>query len=118
MKLSNLAFGDFATTVCACVTILFLALPAYKRTKQVGFLFWCFSSLGSLWNVITLQTIGSDPHTNLRGFIFTQYSYRILFVVNYIVSIIGTILVIKGYLLLFESKHVDTNSSASGQEPT
>src|SRR5438552_1939695 len=113
MNLSTLSFFDFVITVIGCVVTLFLGFPAYRRTKQLGFLLWCFSALGGLWNTITLHTLGADPHTNPAAYIFTRYSYRILFVADGILGIIGTVLIIKSYLLLFESSHRDATNSNS-----
>jgi hypothetical protein len=113
MNLSNLSFFDFAITVIGCVVTLFLGFPAYKRTKQLGFLLWCFSAFGSLWNTITLHTLGASPYTNRAAYIFTRYSYRILFIADGILGIIGTVLVIKSYLLLFEASQRDAKNSNS-----
>src|SRR5436853_5885650 len=113
MVLSTLRFIDYAITVVACGITLFLAFPAYRRTKQIGFLLWCFSALGALWNTVTLHALGMDPRTNPAGYVFTHYSYRILFVVDGILSIIGTVLIIKGYLLLFESRQHNGADSKS-----
>jgi hypothetical protein len=93
------SFLDFATTVAACIITLFLAIPAYKLTKQKGFVFWSFAALGSLWNTITLHAFLGPA---ARHFVF--YSYKILFVLDGVSSIIGTILIIQGYQLLFKMK--------------
>ena len=113
MALSTLRLFDYAITVIACGVTLFLAFPAYRRTKQIGFLLWCFSSLGVLWNTVTLHALGMDPHSNPAGYIFFHYSYSILFVVDSILSIVGTVLVIRSYLLLFESREHDATDSDS-----
>jgi|GEM_PF-6155303 len=96
--LSDLAFLDFVATVCACVIALFLSIPAYRRTKQLGFLLWIFSSLGSLWNTITFHAFLSPASRH-----FIHYSYRTMFIVDSVLSITGTVLVIRGYMRLFES---------------
>jgi len=106
--LSNLAFLDFVSTVCTCVITVFLAIPAYKRTKQRGFIFWTFGALGSLWNTITLHTFVS---ASARYFI--HYTYRALFVVDSVLWIIGTVLVIRGYLALFEVRSSNQSLQSS-----
>ncbi len=98
---------DGVTTIISCLVTLFYGFPAYKRTKQVGFVFWAFGALGSIWNTITLRAFGSDPRGNPAGYLFFHQSYRVMFIVDAILGIIGTVLVINGYLLLFEAKQRD-----------
>ena len=107
MNLPVLSFLDFASVVTANVVTAYLAFPAYRRTKQKGFLFWSLAALFSLWNAVTLHTFGANPYTNPSGYHFVHYSYRILFVVDAILGIIGTVLIIKSYLRLFETTQVN-----------
>ena len=91
MTLQFWFFLDVATTILSCIVTLFYAFPAYRRTKQIGFVFWGFSALGSLWNTLTLHTFGSDPRGNPAAYLFFHQSYRVLFIVDAILGIIGTI---------------------------
>ena len=60
--------------------------------------------MGSLWNTVVLHTVGSDPRTNPAGYLFAHQSDRVLFIVDVALGVIGTGLVVNGYLALFESK--------------
>ena len=115
--LNNLRQLDFIVTVIVNVVIFYLALPAYKRTKHKGFLFWILASLFALWNTVTLHTIGANPYTNPSGYHFVRYGYRILFVVDDILEIIGTVMIIQSYLCLFEATQKTSDLAANSKNP-
>ncbi len=98
------SFLDAVAAVTSCVVAMLLGFPAYKRTKRIGFLVWCWAALGGLWNTILLHTIGADPHRNPAGYLFVHQSHRVLYIVDTVLGVIGTVLVVKGYLALFESR--------------
>ena len=98
-------FLDATATIVSCVVTLFYGFPAYQRTKQIGFVYWGAGALSALFNSLTLHTIGSDYRSNPAAYVFFHQSYRVLFVVDAILGIMGTIKVINGYLLLFEAQN-------------
>ena len=102
--LSALSQLDFVTViVCHCVFVA-ISFPAYKRTKNLGFLLWSIGACIGLWNSVSMHTIGADIRGNPQGYHFVRYSYRILFVVASMTELAGTIMVIRGYLKLFRAQ--------------
>ncbi|HEV7406641.1 MAG TPA: hypothetical protein VGO11_27065 [Chthoniobacteraceae bacterium] len=99
--LTELAQLDFMIVAAGSVITIALAVPAYKRTKQKGFMLWIFAALFGFYNSVCLHTIGADQYRYPAGYHFVHYSYRILFVVDGVLGTIGTIMVINGYLRLF-----------------
>jgi hypothetical protein len=83
-------------------TWAYYSIPAYKRTKHPGFLLWSFAAIFGLWNCLTIHTIGADPRGNPHGFQFVRYSYRILFIFDSTISMIGTVMLIGSYLKMFD----------------
>ncbi len=95
---------DLVVTITATIVIIYLVFPAYKRTKNKGFLFLGAGAFGSLFNTFIYHTLGNSPLHNPAGYHFAQYSYRSLFVVDGVLELIGMVIIIKSYLRLFESR--------------
>jgi len=63
-----------------------------------------------------LHTIGANPYTNPSGYHFVRYSYRILFVVDAVLGTIGSVMIIKSYLCLFEENQKTSDLTANPKE--
>ena len=111
--IANLAQLDFMVTVAVNITVAYLVFPAYKRTHHKGFLFWGLGALLSLWNTVSYHTFGMTQ----SGYEFTRYSYRILFVVDAILGVIGTVMVIKSYLRLFDATQATPDLETNTGDP-
>ena len=85
------------------VSLFFLALSAYKRTKQKGFVCWGFAALGSVLNSpLPFQSSGLGRHRGDSAF-FSDLFHG-LWIVNHILMLVGLILVIRGYITLFNAR--------------
>ena len=90
-----LSFSTFATTVAWSVVVLFLCIPAYRRTKEKGFLWLCADAALCLW--------GQPLPINLPFDQFRFATVESAFVVGNICFIIGIVLIVKKFLRLFEA---------------
>lgn len=94
---------DYVASVASHVTWAYFSFPAYKRTRHPGFLLWSLAALFGLWNSVTIHTIGADLRGNPGAYHFIHYSYPIIYIVDSIITITGTILIIRSYLGMFDA---------------
>jgi len=97
-----LEFSVFASTVTAAVVTLFLCIPAWKLTKEKGFLWLSASALVDLGlTFITFTRLAVDPAMATVYY----YVYWTSVVVSNILFTIGIVLIVKRFLKLFEASH-------------
>ncbi|MDR3406035.1 MAG: hypothetical protein P4L99_26350 [Chthoniobacter sp.] len=104
--LTTLRDFDRISAFLLYVSLFFLALSAYKRTKQKGFVFWGFAAIGYLLN-------SPMPFQPSRGYPAAHgYSSRLvdvmhcLGIVNNTLMLVGIVLIVKSYVELFNARNV------------
>jgi hypothetical protein len=95
----------FAASVTGAIVTLFCCVPAYKRTKQIGFLLLGCSAIGTLWNVITRRTLGAGLPTHPSGNAFITQGHLILFTLDFALGTMGAVLIARSFVLLLESRN-------------
>jgi hypothetical protein len=101
---SFLREADFVVTIFANLAVLFVAFPAYKRTKFLPFAFFIWSSFGGL-----ILSAGLHIH-HARGFISAddertfQELYRVGYLVVSILATVGVVLLIRRFLVMLDRK--------------
>jgi len=86
------------------VTLFFLALSAYKRTKQKGFVCWGFAAIGYVLNSpMPFQSSRGYPASHGPSSRYVDVMHC-LGIVNNLLMLIGTILIINHYVALFDAR--------------
>ena len=104
---SFLRAAEFVTTIAANSTVLCFSFSAYRRTKLRAFAFWIWScTLGiilmSAWYMRTLS-----PPTSREDYMTFSVIYRIIFIANNIVNVIGSLMIIRHVVAEGERKDKD-----------
>jgi len=98
--------AGWITQIAVNVTALYYIYPLYKRTRHKGFLLWGFALLVATFDVICDHTIGLSRMTGATYYIYFTARYLAYIAVN-IVSVIGTILIIRSFLDMHASLNLE-----------
>ena len=94
------SFSIFASWVTANVVALFLCIPAWRLTKEKGFLWWIADALFSLWREIMAHSYVTTDRMMFEVF---EYVYWWGGVLSNILFTVGLVLIIRRFLKLFEA---------------
>ena len=89
-------------TVIGLVVII-LSYRAYRQTKFIGFTLWIASSVLSLCGTIGWDVVG-HAYSYPRLYPAAVITYRLVFLLNSIVSALGTVLVIREFVRLSKAR--------------
>ena len=85
------------------VIVIILSCRAYRQTRFIGFALWIASAVLSLCGTIGWDVVG-HAYSYPRLYPAAVVTYRLVFVANSVISVIGTILVIREFLRLSEAR--------------
>lgn len=93
------------------LVVIILSYRAYRQTKFIGFTLWIASSVLSLCGTIGWDVVG-HAYSYPRLYPAAVIIYRVVFVMNSVISAIGTILVIREFLRLSKAREHDKGVGA------
>ena len=86
--------------------VIILSYRAYRQTRFIGFALWIASSILSVCGTLGWDVFG-HAYSYPRLYPTAVIIYRIVFVMNSIISAIGTILVIREFIRLSKTRTID-----------
>ena len=100
------------------VSLFYLSVSAYKRTKQKGFVFWVFAALGFLLNApLPFHTGRSAPAGHGNTAAYFEAAHSVALGCN-ILMLIGTVLIIQGYVALFSARDAAGTNRIANKSPS
>jgi hypothetical protein len=95
---------DYISMYVLYISLLCLAISAYKRTKQKGFVFLIFSALGSLLTApLPFQPSRSRPSGNGNSALIFEATHCVHLASN-ILMLVGIALSIQGYVAIHNQR--------------
>ena len=116
---------DYISAYLLYVSLFYVSLSAYKRTKQKGFVFWGFAAIGYVLNSpIPFQPSRGYPASHGYSSTFNDVRHC-AGVVNNILLLIGIVLIVNGFVEFFKARNATAanppgstggNPESSGEE--
>jgi len=91
---------DYISQFVLYISLFFLSVSAYKRTKQKGFVCWGFAAIGYVFHTpMPFQQARGYPRSHGPSGALLDITHC-LGVVNNILMLVGIVLIIRGYVRL------------------
>lgn len=104
-----LYFAQVFVTAAVALIVIVLSARAYRQTRFVGFLFWIVSSVIALCGTIGWDVVG-HAYSYPRLYPAAVIAYRMIYLINALISFLGTILVIREFVRLVKSLRREQSS--------
>lgn len=98
-----LYFGQVLIGAAIAILIMILSYRAYRDTKFIGFVPWIASSFLSLCTIVGWDIVG-HAYPYPRIYPAAVIVYRTLYLVISLISVTGTILVIRQFVHIFKKR--------------